>query len=117
MLYGYARLPYVTYIEPVLSARAPVFTKSVNGIAGNVEVENFGQVTAPKASLKIKYKVDGTWQDLAGADIPVLKPYEKTMITFSGKNNLETDKEYELMLSIYTANNLHATFTLKKKIE
>lgn len=117
MLYGYARLPYVTYIEPILSARAPVFTKSASGITGNVEIENFGQVASPKASVKIKYKVDGAWQDLAEANTPVLKPYEKTLVAFSGKNNLESGKEYELMLSIYTGNNLHATFTLKKKIE
>ena len=26
MLYGYARLPYVDYVEPILSARAPVFS-------------------------------------------------------------------------------------------
>ena len=44
MLYGYARLPYIDYIEPILSARAPVFTESGKGLECTVEVQNFGQV-------------------------------------------------------------------------
>ena len=57
MLYGYARLPYVDYVEPILSARAPVFSESQKGWNGNIEVQNFGQVSSQKASVKIEYKL------------------------------------------------------------
>ncbi len=47
--YGYARLPYVDYVEPILSARAPVFSESKR-LEQNIEVQNFGQVSSQKAS-------------------------------------------------------------------
>ncbi|MGC4232404.1 MAG: glycoside hydrolase family protein [Niabella sp.] len=116
MLYGYARLPYLTYIEPVLSARAPVFTSAAKDIRGTVEVENFGQVASQKAAIKIEYKAGDKWYQLAYSPIPSLNAYEKTVVPFSGKMNLESDKEYEFILSIYEGKKLHSTFNLKQKI-
>lgn len=50
------RLPYIDYIEPILSARAPVFTKSGKGLECTVEVQNFGQVSSKKALVEVGYK-------------------------------------------------------------
>lgn len=55
MLYGYAKLPYVNYIEPVLSARAPTFIKTQKGWACHIEIQDFGQIASKKASLKVEY--------------------------------------------------------------
>lgn len=98
MLYGYARLPYIDYIEPILSARAPVFDDWVCGI----EVENFGQVASQKASIKIEYKKDGKVIEVASGIVPPLKPYEKTNLLLSCKNILENKKEYDLAVTIYS---------------
>jgi len=117
MLYGYARLPDVNYEEPILSARAPVFTEVGKRLAGKIEVQNFGQVRAQQASLKIAYKKNGEYIPLASAVIPMLKPYEKIELSFSGKDILERGKEYDFLISIGTGKNIHSTFHLKKTIE
>ena len=44
LLFGFARLPGVTYIEPVLSALPPRFSKSEEGFRNAVENQNIGQV-------------------------------------------------------------------------
>ena len=95
MLYGYARLPYIDYIEPILSARAPVFVQSDKGWEGNIEVQNFGQVSSQKASVKIEYKKDGKMIKVASATVPPLTPYEKTDVRFVTKANFEKAEDYD----------------------
>lgn len=110
MLYGYARLPYVDYIEPILSARAPVFTVSGKALAGHLEVQNFGQVASQKASVKIEYKKDGKLISLASVAVPVLKPYEKTELQFSCKNGFEKGEKYDFMVTVYSGKKVLSTF-------
>ena len=93
MLYGYARLPYIDYIEPILSARAPVFTKSGKGLECTVEVQNFGQVSSKKALVEVGYKQEGKTIKVASGMVPALKPYEKTDILLSAKDRFEEGKE------------------------
>jgi hypothetical protein len=75
LLYGYARLPYVNYIEPILSSLKPKFDKK-NG-AWEIEVQNFGQVASQPALLQLK---DADGKELAKEKVPALKPFEKTLI-------------------------------------
>ena len=100
MLYGYARLPYIDYIEPILSARAPVFVQSDKGWEGNIEVQNFGQVSSQKASVKIEYKKDGKMIKVASATVPPLTPYEKTDVRFVTKANFEKAEDYDFLVTI-----------------
>ena len=116
MLYGYARLPYIDYIEPILSARAPVFTKSGKGLECIVEVQNFGQVESKKALVEVGYKKEGKTIKVASGMVPALKPYEKTDLLFSAKDRFEEGKEYDLIVTLYSGKKVLSTFNLKKKV-
>lgn len=115
MLYGYARLAYVNYIEPILSARAPLFDQSSEG-NGTIEVQNFGQVDSEKASLKIEYKKDDKFLELATVPLPSLTPFEKANLIFKTKQRLEKGKEYEFLVTIFTNKKNLSTFNLKKVV-
>ena len=116
MLYGYARLPYIDYKEPILSARAPVFTKSGKGLECTVEVQNFGQVSSKKALVEVGYKQEGKTIKVASGMVPALKPYEKTDILLSAKDRFEEGKEYDLIVTLYSGKKVLSTFNLKKKV-
>ena len=116
MLYGYARLPYIDYIEPILSARAPVFVQSDKGWEGNIEVQNFGQVSSQKASVKIEYKKDGKMIKVASATVPPLTPYEKTDVRFVTKANFEKADDYDFLVTISSGKKVLSTFRLKQKV-
>ena len=116
MLYGYARLPYIDYIEPILSARAPVFVQSDKGWEGNIEVQNFGQVSSQKASVKIEYKKDGKMIKVASATVPPLTPYEKTDVRFVTKANFEKAEDYDFLVTISSGKKVLSTFRLKQKV-
>ena len=116
MLYGYARLPYIDYIEPILSARAPIFTKSGKGLECIVEVQNFGQVESKKALVEVGYKKEGKTIKVASGMVPALKPYEKTDILLSVKDRFEEGKEYDLIVTLYSGKKVLSTFNLKKKV-
>ena len=86
LLYGYARLPYVEYIEPILSARSPLFGESDKKLSCTIEVENFGQVPSKKASIKIEsLDKNGKKRLVASGKVPALQPYEKTKIRLTTK--------------------------------
>ena len=116
MLYGYARLPYIDYIEPILSARAPVFVQSDKGWEGNIEVQNFGPVSSQKASVKIEYKKDGKMIKVASATVPPLTPYEKTDVRFVTKANFEKAEDYDFLVTISSGKKVLSTFRLKQKV-
>lgn len=116
MLYGYARLPYIDYIEPILSARAPVFVQSDKGWEGNIEVQNFGQVSSQKTSVKIEYKKDGKMIKVASATVPALTPYEKTDVRFVTKADFEKAEDYDFLVTISSGKKVLSTFRLKQKV-
>lgn len=116
ILYGYARLPYIDYIEPILSARAPVFTKSGKGLECIVEVQNFGQVESKKALVEVGYKKEGKTIKVASGMVPALKPYEKTDLLLSAKDRFEEGKEYDLIVTLYSGKKVLSTFNMKKKV-
>lgn len=116
MLYGYARLPYIDYIEPILSARAPVFTESGKGLECTVEVQNFGQVESKKALVEVGYKKEGKTIKVASGMVPALKPYEKTDLLLSARDRLEEGKEYDLIVTLSSGKKVLSTFNLKKKV-
>lgn len=114
MLYGYARLPYVEYTEPILSARAPVFTESGKTLIADIEVENFGQVASQKASIKVEVKNNGRYVTVASGTLPKLEPYEKTITKLPTRNLFEKGQEYDLMVTIYSGKRVLSTFNLRQ---
>ncbi len=118
LLFGYARLPGVEYIEPLLSAEAPVFAETQNGLDCAVEINNFGQVTSGEASVKLEYKSGEKWIQLGSGKIQGLKPYERTVVTFPTlKNTFEKEVNYEFLITIYSGKNILSTFTTMQKVK
>jgi hypothetical protein len=94
LLFGYARLPGVNFIEPILSPLLPVITTSENGFKMGVEVQNFGQVESKTAKLKVCYIKDGKEIDIAEGKISMLKPYEKATVDLACGQLFEKGTEY-----------------------
>ncbi|MDQ2862269.1 MAG: hypothetical protein M3R50_01235, partial [Bacteroidota bacterium] len=86
LVFGYSRLPGVTYIEPLLSSRKPVVDS--DGSKVTVEVQNFGEVSSRKSTLKIFVKDEKDSASIGTASIPPLKPYEKKIITITSNKNI-----------------------------
>jgi len=80
LLFGYARLPGVKFIEPILSPLLPVITATANGFNLKVEVQNFGQVASKTARLKLFFSKGDKEVEVAAGKISSLKPWEKTTV-------------------------------------
>lgn len=86
LLFGFARLPEVNYLEQALSSKYPVLELNGRTLKVKLEVENFGQVSSIQTPVQIEYQKEGEWIMLVADQIPVLKPFEKTiLILFSKK--------------------------------
>lgn len=109
LLYGYARLPWVSYNDPILSARMPVF--AADGRNMTIEVENFGQVTSKPAVLKLEQLKDGKKTEIGQTKLPSLAPYGKTKVTLSGKSNFSKEETSNFILTIRTTDNVVSTFS------
>lgn len=109
LLYGYARLPWISYNDPILSARMPVF--AADGRNMTIEVENFGQVTSKPAILKLEQLKDGKKTEIGQTKLPSLAPYGKTKVTLSGKSNFSKEEAGNFILTIRTTDNIVSTFT------
>lgn len=114
LLYGYARLPYIEYLEPLLSARAPVVRPSVNGSDVSVVVENFGQVPSSRAVLKLYYEENGEEKEIGSMGVPALEPYEKTELQFFSESEIDEKKECNFKIVIKSGEHNLSTFSVKK---
>ncbi|WP_157373900.1 glycoside hydrolase family protein [Arenibacter certesii] len=99
LLFGYARLPGVDYIEPILSALIPEITK--DGML-KTEVSNFGQVISKPAKIKIERQENSIWREIASGTVPKLDPFEKFDIKLSTKAGLNLEQEQKIKVSIYS---------------
>lgn len=109
LLYGYARLPWISYNDPILSARMPVFAADDRNMT--IEVENFGQITSKPAVLKLEQLKDGKKTEIGQTKLPSLAPYGKTKVTLSGKSNFSKEEAGNLILTIRTTDNIVSTFS------
>ncbi|MEI8087006.1 MAG: glycoside hydrolase family protein [Paludibacter sp.] len=100
LFYGYARLPEVNFIEPILSACLPVITPTNNGFNLKVEVQNFGQVASKTAQLKVAYIKGNKEIVVATGKILSLKPYEKTIVDLNCAKIFESNVEYNFKVTV-----------------
>lgn len=100
LLFGYARLPGVNFIEPILSPLLPVLTANGDGFSLKIEVQNFGQVASKKAKLKAGFIKDDKEVDVAAGTIPALKPYEKTTVELTCSNLFDKGVEYIFKVTV-----------------
>lgn len=80
---GYARLPYINYTPPILSAMRPTYDRATH--TWNVEMENFGLSASAEATLRIT----SNGLTVVEGFLPALQPYEKKTVSLSGENPLE----------------------------
>ncbi|MDR1882809.1 MAG: glycoside hydrolase family protein [Prevotella sp.] len=113
LLYGYARLPYINYIEPILSALVPVFTPRTDAMEISVEVQNFGQVASSEATLQLTVEKNGEKISAGSAVVPPLKPYEKTTVFFSAAPFFEKGVEYNCTITIRSKEKAFSPFGFK----
>ncbi len=113
LLYGYTRVPWLSYNEAIISARKPVFSANNNKTDIKVEVENFGQVVSKKSKLEIACTVDNEKRILGIAEVPVLQPYGKTMVQLTADFAFEKGKEYAFSVTVLTNNTKVSLFEFK----
>ncbi len=100
LLFGYARLPGVNYIEPILSARLPEIAKGIDGWHIKIEVQNFGQVPSEPTPIKIGYFSNDQIVHLASGNVPVLQPFQATMVGLPCDTVLKRGTEYVIRVSM-----------------
>lgn len=101
VLFGYARLPWVDFIEPILSASVPKIEKTGQTYILNSEVTNFGQIASKGTPVKIHIKEGGKTKEIGSAKVSGLRPFEKTEIEVPILAPGETGKEHEVEITLY----------------
>ncbi|WP_111710252.1 glycoside hydrolase family protein [Lutibacter citreus] len=96
LLFGFAHLPGVNYIEPILSTRLPVFTKQDKGTDISVTIENFGQVSSQEFELAVIVKKDNIIIERITSKVPALDPFEPFEANLKSENKYEEGAEYEV---------------------
>jgi uncharacterized membrane protein len=61
-----------------------------------VEVQNFGQVASKNASVKIWMPLDDQQQEVASANVPPLKPFEKTVVKLHTSARVVKGRKYSV---------------------
>ncbi|MCW0483109.1 glycoside hydrolase family protein [Gaoshiqia sediminis] len=115
LLFAYARLPWLNYNEPALSARLPVADKLEAGCKLQVEIQNFGQVRSKVSSVKIEQLLDGQSNMVASGEIPELEPFGKIMVQLVNNKNFVPDTESQVKVTIETEGQNTETLTGKLK--
>lgn len=115
LLFGYARLPWIDYLQPALSARLPDVTKKKKSTKIEVEIQNFGQVTSTPTDIKIEYEKDGQWIELSSGVVQELKPFEKTIVKLEGVRLVSSGKKIGIKVSVFPEN--QRTVELHGKVE
>jgi len=100
LLFGYARLPWLDYNQQALSSKYPILSLNGRNLKVEIEVENFGQVVSIESPVIIEYKKDDNWVEFATGEIPVLKPFEKTMLTMEAKKFEESNETVNVKVTI-----------------
>lgn len=102
LLFAYARLPWLNYNEPALSARLPVADKLEAGCQLQVEVQNFGQVSSKVSSVKLEQLKDGQYIKVASGEVPMLEPFGKKTIHLVCNKSFVPDAESQVKVTIET---------------
>ncbi len=99
LLFGYARLPWLDYLQPALSARLPKISQYNNDCKVEVEVQNFGQTISKESEIEVEYK-SGRWKTLVVGTVKSLEPFEKTILILHGESNIVNNQLVDVRVSI-----------------
>ncbi len=115
MLFGYARQPGVSFQEPLLSARAPMFRHEGAGLLCSVEVQNFGLTASSEVTLKVELIQEGKRVPIATATVIPLEPYAKTQLQMPVNYRFVAGTAYNFEVSVMSGKKVLSTFSLTKK--
>lgn len=99
LLFAYARLPWLDYLQPALSARLPKLVFNEDLCVAEVEIQNFGQTTSENADVTVEYTARRK-SKLGTVQIPPLKPFEKTVVKIEGRCNAATNEMVDVKVII-----------------
>lgn len=106
LLFGYTRLPWVTYNAPILSARYPEIIKGSEKANISVEIQNFGQVASSVTPVDIYVKEKNEYLKIAAAKIQPMQPFERVELKLSSKYKFIKGNNYNIKLSIRIEGNI-----------
>jgi len=110
LLFGFCRLPWVTYIEPILTVRRPQVIADTGKRVLRLEVSNHGQV----ASKAAKIQIEAPDMPALTAACPALAPYSKTTVDVTLPAAFKSGKAYDLTISTGTHLQQPTVFTAEK---
>lgn len=101
LIFGYALLPWVNKLEPIMSARLPIFTLGNNGFDIKVHIDNYGQVTSKGNELLLTYTKNSQQIELGRGKIPAgIRPFDGTDIIFKCGNIFDKGAAYDFRITI-----------------
>lgn len=101
LLFGYARLPGRTGLEPILSARDPVLVRrDAAALDVSVEVENFGQVKSAPARLELSLRRGTSDAHTLNAAIPAIEPYGRATVKAEAGGALKPGETCDIEVAI-----------------
>ena len=112
LLFGYSRLPWVNYDEPILTVRRPEVIRQGAKRGLRIEVSNHGQV----ASKPSKIQIAATGMPPITAACPALAPYAKTCVTVDLPRSFEVGKTYSLRITTGSHLQQPTVFTAEKVV-
>lgn len=115
LLFAYARLPWLDYLQAALSARLPKLVISHNSCSAEVEIQNFGQTTSEKSEVMIEYKTRRE-RMLGVAQVPPLKPFEKTRVKIEGMCDVVNNELLDVTVTIKHSNQKPITLSGKVSV-
>lgn len=115
LLFGYARLPWLNYLQPALSARLPKLEFNEELCVAEVEIQNFGQTTSESAEVTVEYTARRKGK-LGMAQVPPLKPFEKTTVRIEGMCNAANNELVDVKVIIEHSNQKPITLSGKTTI-
>lgn len=117
LLYGYVRLPWVNYINPMMSVRLPSVVSSASGTELTFTVDNFGQVTSKPGRLTMFVRAKKTGkQEVGTVDFPALQPYCSATVKLSSAYTFKKGEAYFYDIEVCTVDGLKSVSSFSKVV-
>jgi len=119
LLFGYSRLPWVSYDEPILSARNPKSVNDHGKLLLQVEVTNYGLSTSTPSgvSISIADEDQKTIAEVQG-QCPKIDPWGRALITIDAPSTMKSKTVYHYTVTTAAATQhplIYKTYIPKKK--
>jgi len=110
LLFGYCRLPWVNYAEPILTVRRPEIVNQDGRHLLRIEVSNHGQVASKPSEIQI----DAADMPSVAAACPALEPYGEITVDVPLPESFTAGRAYDLEITTGSHLQQPAVFTAKK---